>query len=95
MSRTPDAFLEIAETLCGPSWVSQYSAWLNISDRTLRRMVVGEAPIPDGVWDDVANLCRQRAEKLTTLASSISEPGFQTQVNAHMRAPRPRGSGFP
>lgn len=46
---TPELLRRVGEALYGSRWQSDLAHNLNVADRTVRRWVSGEYPIPDGV----------------------------------------------
>lgn len=60
-------FCETGEALWGERWQTEAAKRLNLSDRTVRRLVAGSYPLPEGVARDLAALCGQRREQLMGL----------------------------
>jgi hypothetical protein len=52
---------QIGMAACGASWKHELARYLNISDRTMRHWIRGDAPIPSGVWFELRLLteCRR------------------------------------
>lgn len=70
MKRNASTLAIIGTALYGPNWQTPLSIALEVSDRTVRYWVEGRA-IPDGVWADIAELCRARAAALDELAGKL------------------------
>ena len=90
MIRGAESFRATGEALYGQEWQGPMGSELEVAERTIRRWASGDSEVPEGVWDQLADLCARRARTLEQLASDIRSPGLQTQVNAHMRPARPR-----
>ena len=71
MKSTPETFAKVGEALYGPSWRVSLSEALKVAERTVRRWEHGESPIPDGIWGDLADLCRKHSVALAKLADRI------------------------
>lgn len=58
---TPAQLARVGAALYGPDyWQSPLSRDLGVNDRTLRRWVAGDYPIPAGVYGDCCALLRAR-----------------------------------
>lgn len=64
---------EVGEALFGPTWQTAMAAELGIADRTLRRMLAGDSPVPDGIWCDIGALCRKRGAALDRWAERLAK----------------------
>lgn len=72
---TPAQLAKVGAALCGPDyWQSPLSRDLGVSSRTLRRWVVGDFPIPPGVWGDCCELLRTRRRSIVALLREIKKP---------------------
>lgn len=73
MKRDADALRAVGEALYGPMWQTPLAEALEVSDRTVRRWAasLGESPVPDGVWADIAKLCAKRGKALVKLAETL------------------------
>ena len=67
----PALFCEVGEALYGTLWKTPLAFALDVDFRTLQRWANGDREIPDGVWDDLAELCGRRAQRLFDLARSL------------------------
>lgn len=72
MNLTEDHLRAVGEALYGPSWQTPLSEALQIADRTVRRWASGATPVPEGVWVDIAKLCRQRGAALDRWSTKIA-----------------------
>ena len=64
-------FTATGRALYGERWQAALAADLEISDRTLRRWIAGDATIPDGVAVDLLRLVTERAGELDSIADSL------------------------
>lgn len=64
-------FVRTGHALYGERWQAALAADLEISDRTLRRWISGDATIPDGVAVDLLRLVTERAGELDDLAELL------------------------
>jgi hypothetical protein len=71
MKSTPETFAKVGEALYGPSWRVRLSDALKVAERTVRRWEHAESPIPEGIWIDLAGLCRKHSAELAKLADRI------------------------
>lgn len=72
MTLTHDHLSAVGEALYGPLWQSQLARDLGVADRTMRRWAVGEFDIPEGVWADIAKLCKSRGADLDKWAKRLA-----------------------
>jgi len=71
---TPDLLRKIGQTLHGDRWQSPLARDLGVNDRTLRRWVAGEWPIPDRITTELSALLDKRAAQATNLANQLRRP---------------------
>lgn len=64
---TPDILRAYGEALFGPRWQSELARALDVNERTMRRWLAGDTPIPDGLADDLAKLKAERIKLLRAL----------------------------
>jgi len=50
----PDLLRQVGQALYGERWMAPLCVALGVSDRTLRRWLIASAPVPEGVWTDLA-----------------------------------------
>ncbi len=70
MKRDGATLTKIGEAAWGPSWQTPMAAALGVSDRTVRRWA-SAGDVPDGVWADLAAICKARGGALLDLAQKI------------------------
>lgn len=58
---------QIGSALYGPRWQSELARALGVNDRTVRRWVSGETPLPDSVLVELRALVAARIEALRRL----------------------------
>lgn len=61
----------IGYALYGKGWMTTMAVHLKISDRTIRRWVVGETPVPPWVWHRLRDLLVRQATVCSTMASGM------------------------
>jgi hypothetical protein len=66
-----DELARIGEALFGPSWQTPLAAELGVAVRTVQRWASGERSPSEGVWRDLAALCRSRAKALDGIARGL------------------------
>ena len=57
--------------LFGPRWQSELSRKLGVSDRTVRRWVSGDSPVPAGALLSMSGMADEAASELTGLADVL------------------------
>jgi plasmid maintenance system antidote protein VapI len=62
---------EICEALYGERWQSALAQDLGVADRTVRRWVAGDSPVPDDVWPALKRLCGERRAILKKLQERL------------------------
>jgi hypothetical protein len=65
--------VEAGEALYGPRWQTDLAHDLGVSDRTMRRWVVGSSPVPVGLYVDLLRLTQERAAVLDALAPRLRD----------------------
>lgn len=63
---------EIGQALFGPSWQTPLADALGVAVRTVQRWAAGEREPAEGVWRDLATLCRARAKALERAAEKLA-----------------------
>lgn len=63
--------VECGEALYGPRWQTELARDLQVSDRTMRRWVVGTTDVPVGLYLDLLRLTQERSAKLDALAARL------------------------
>ena len=65
---TPATLSRVGTALYGPLWQTQLSRAIGVNDRSVRRWLTEEMPIPDGIREELVKLIhKRRAELLETL----------------------------
>jgi hypothetical protein len=64
---------DIGEGLYGPRWQTDLSNAISVSDRSMRRWLAGEDPVPPGVWGDVRLLVQSRWINLRELEYQLDD----------------------
>lgn len=72
MNLDHEALREVGEALYGSHWTAPLGEALDVADRTMRRWANGEFSIPDGIWPELAKLCRSRGRALERLAVKLA-----------------------
>jgi hypothetical protein len=65
---------DTGHALYGERWQSGLAADLGIADRSLRRWLNGEAPIPDNIWHEVRTLLIKRMDEIGGLVGYSVDP---------------------
>ena len=68
---TPDLLREAGEALYGALWQSAIARDLNVNDRTVRRWIANDSPLPTGLTAEVRQLLRQRGTALTAVLRKL------------------------
>jgi len=64
---TPELLQRIGRALYGHFWLPNLAEALDVSERTMRRLMAGQAPIPEGLSRDLAMLVEGRCRELDAL----------------------------
>lgn len=62
---------EIGQSLWGPLWRGDMRDELFLSERTIRRVANGHAPIPAGIKAELAARLRKEARRLDEMAAAL------------------------
>ena len=76
---TANELRHCGEVLYGPRFQRTLANVLGINERTIRRWVAGDRPVPPGVQQEIARLLKKRAAKAARLAADI----HKDITNAH------------
>jgi hypothetical protein len=103
--KTPNILQEVGRALYGDTWQSELARDLGCNDRTVRRWNAGDAPIPEYLRGEVAEICRRRGDRLIEIAGQLGatagrakaprpppdapRPGVSAPQSAAVSAPRP------
>ena len=66
---TPTLLREAGELLYGPRWQSELAESIGVSNRTIRRWLSGEWPVPEGAWADIIDIAKTRNSEITVWIS--------------------------
>lgn len=96
---TPELLKRVGEALYGDRWVADLARALDISDRHVRRMHAGTAPVADGVKDDMIKLIEDRLSALTRLLGDVykatpAAPGVHSAPKKSAVCEECAGSGW-
>jgi len=64
---------DAGEALYGPRWQSDLARDLHMSDRHVRRLASGAAPVTDGISADLQRLCEERIRRLEDVLSALRQ----------------------
>lgn len=70
-----DLLTRCGVALYGAYWQTDLADALDISDRTVRRWVAGDTPVPAGVYADLMRLMLERAQTLDDLVEECRRAG--------------------
>lgn len=73
MTHSPTALVAAGRALWGEHWLRPMSEALHVKERTLRRMIKNQHPIPDGVWCDLTAIADQRSLEIATGLKTLRE----------------------
>lgn len=74
---TPETLRHIGAALYGPSWQAELAKALGVNDRTMRRWLTGETPIPKGIGADLLPICGQRLDELEAVFDQLEQETSQ------------------
>lgn len=72
MQRDSATFCLIGTALFGAFWQSQAASELSVAVRTVQRWASGSSPVPEGVWADLAVMCREHGLALQTIGAQLT-----------------------
>lgn len=64
---------EIGEALYGPRWPSELARALEMSDRHMRRLAAGEAPMTPGIMADIRKIAVARGRTIASLIKRLPQ----------------------
>mgnify|MGYP003587570933 FL=1 len=70
---TIEQLTAIGNALYGSQWQSALARDLGVADRTMRRWVAGESPIPTGIIADLHRLLRERQINIQELLADLPQ----------------------
>src|SRR5208282_1633117 len=94
--KTANILHEVGRALYGDIWQSELARDLGCNDRTVRKWNAGDAPIPEYLRGEVAEICRRRGDRLIEIAEQLGvtvrrSPGGgpPRQISPHPTAKSP------
>ena len=60
----PELLEAAGRALYGDHWVADLAHALDVAERTVRRWLAGQFPIPPGIWPELETLCADRTSAL-------------------------------
>ena len=70
---TVEQLTAIGNALYGQQWQSALARALGVVDRTMRRWVAGESPIPTGIIADLRRLLRERQMHIEAVLADLPQ----------------------
>lgn len=61
----------VGAALYGSRWQAALAGDLGVNDRTMRRWVSGEWPVPERAWGELRQLVTQRRDHLVEVAADL------------------------
>jgi predicted transcriptional regulator len=68
---SPDTLAAAAAAIYGDYWQSALARDLGVADRTVRRWLAGDSPIPEGVAGELAERLRARVQELVEIMGRL------------------------
>jgi hypothetical protein len=78
---TPDELAAAGRALYGERWQTSLAMDLNISDRTMRRWLVSQMPIPDGFQRELRQVLIKRFKEIGALIGYLVSPSDRSVVH--------------
>jgi hypothetical protein len=75
---TPDRLANAGRALYGERWQTSLAVDLRVSDRTMRRWLVGDSPIPDSIDDELRALLIKRMNEMGGMIGYSVNPSDYT-----------------
>lgn len=72
MKRDHETLGEVGRALYGEAWQSPLARDLDVNLRTLQRWAAGDFQIPEGIWAEIAPLCKARSAALAKWEKRLS-----------------------
>ncbi|WP_304175917.1 hypothetical protein [Phenylobacterium aquaticum] len=66
---TPDDLAAKGRALCGARWQTALAAELGVADRTMRRWLAGDSPVPEAVEARLRAMLKRRHDELGDLSA--------------------------
>lgn len=69
---TPTLLRWAGEALYGPRWQTGLAVALDVADRTVRRWISGQSPVPESVVAELDNLLAHREAHIASVRERLS-----------------------
>lgn len=66
-----DTLDKVGNALFGPNWQTPLAKELAVNLRTMQRWASAETPMPERIWAEIGEICRQRSEALANWAGRL------------------------
>ena len=93
--KTANILQEVGRALYGDIWQSELARDLGCNDRTVRKWNAGDAPIPEYLRGEVAEICRRRGDRLIEIAGQLGAIAGRAQASRPPPAEPPSKSAKP
>jgi hypothetical protein len=70
---TPARLIFIGETIYGPAWHASLSRDLSVAERTMRRWINGEKPLPPKIGNELMTICLAQVKRLSILIHELQQ----------------------
>ncbi len=68
----PSLLKRAGEAMFGNQWQTPLAEALGVSDRTMRRWIAGQSPLPDGVLADIEGVARKRVADIYAFMADLT-----------------------
>lgn len=85
--KTANILQEVGRALYGDIWQSELARDLGCNDRTVRKWNAGDAPIPEYLRGEVAEICRRRGDRLIEIAGQLGATAGRAKASRPAVAP--------
>ena len=93
--KTANILQEVGRALYGDIWQSELARDLGCNDRTVRKWNAGDAPIPEYLRGEVAEICRRRGDRLIEIAGQLGATAGRAKASRPPPAEPPSKSAKP
>ena len=93
--KTGNILQEVGRALYGDIWQSELARDLGCNDRTVRKWNAGDAPIPEYLRGEVAEICRRRGDRLIEIAGQLGATAGRAKASRPPPAEPPSKSAKP
>lgn len=74
---TPALLARVGEALYGPRWQSELARVFVVNDRTVRRWVAGDSPVPPGITSQLVEQLEDRQDAVAELLEMVKQLGAE------------------